>query len=199
MCDGAAAGLARGPVPSPSLHEAPLPPAPFPMWPFHGAWEPSLALLSLCHPGSPAQPPRSPVTSQGWSLCPGAAKGQRANRRRCDAGSPGSRALMKDWGCRHEVSVGVGRSGLVETPPSGLEITGHRPKVLGQRRARRDWRAGRKGWIPLPRGNGQGMRRREQVSQTEAESASAPDTLSDKPLSHPTHLPIKGPAPIAGE
>ena len=54
---------------------------------------------------------------------------------------------------------------------------------FSQRRARRDWSAGRKGWIPLPRANGQGMRRREQVSQTEADSASAPDTLNDKPLS----------------
>lgn len=133
MCGGAATGLARGPVPSPLPREAPLPPAPFPMWPFPGAWEPSLALLSLCHPGSPAQPPRSPVTSQGWSLCPRAAEGQRANRRPCDAGSPGSRALTKDRGGRREVSAGVGRSGLVETPPSGLEITGHRPKVLTEK------------------------------------------------------------------
>lgn len=131
-------------------------------------------------------------------LCPGAPEGQRANRQRCDAGSPGSRALTQDRGGRHEVSAGVGRLGLVETPPSGLGTTGHQPKVLGRRRARRDWRAGRKGWIPLPRGNGQGMRR-AQVSQTEADSAGAPDTLSDKPLSHPTHVPTKRPAPTGGE
>ena len=161
-------GLVRGPASAPRPL-SPLPPAPFPTGPVHGAWEPSLALASLCLPGSPARPPRSPITSQGWALCPGAAEGQRANRRRRDAASSGSLALTKDPGGRREVSASVGSSGLVETLPSGVGTTGHRPKVLREEPAEIGAQGEKVGshQLPPPRGNGQGMRsRREQTSQT---------------------------------
>ena len=174
-------GLVRGPASAPRPL-SPLPPAPFPTGPVHGAWEPSLALASLCLPGSPTRPPCSPITSQGWALCPGAAEGQRVNRRRRDAASSGSLALTKDPGGRREVSASVGSSGLLEMLPSGVGTTGHRPKVLREEPAEIGAQGEKVGshQLPPPRGNGQGMRsRREQTSQTEADSASAPDKTTN--------------------
>lgn len=48
----------------------------------------------------------------------------------------------KDQGERSEVSVSVGRSRHVETPPSGLGTTGHGPEALRRSRAQRSWRWG---------------------------------------------------------
>ena len=72
----------------------------------------------------------------------------------------------------------MGSSGLVETPPSGVGTTGRRPKVLREEPAEMGGQGEKVGShrLPPPRGDGQGMRsRREQMSQTEADSARAPD------------------------
>ena len=125
---------------------SPLPPTPFPTGPVHGAWEPSLALASLCHPGSPARPRRSPTTSQGGALCPGAAEGQRANRQRRAAASSGSLALTREPGGRREVSASVGSSGLVETPPVEWGPQDADPRFSEKSPPR--WEAREKRWDP---------------------------------------------------
>ena len=105
---------------------------PFPCGPFLGPGSPAwhcYHCATLDHPPSHLAAP-SPL--RAGRCVPGLLRG----RGRTDGPATQEALapeLTKDRGGQREVSAGVGRSGLVETPPSGLEITGHRPKVLTEK------------------------------------------------------------------
>ena len=192
------------------------PPPPFPRGSFLRPGGPSRRHYQ-CHPGSAARPPgdlTSPVTSQCWSPYPRAAERQRADRwpaergpRRGKPWQTGSYTALlpspKDQGGRREVSVSVGRSRHVETPPSGLGTTGHGPEVLRLSRAQRRWRGGGGAKVGshlflLPRRNGQVMRRKKGANITDRGRHSKCPKQNDKPHSNPTNTLIKRRFPIAG-